>query len=82
MGFTLSQLESYRPSGVKLPPEQDIATHILSLHIGAEESVQSSEEEHVVTTVFVTAMTLPVRGTVNDMTAGSKVGAVETHVPL
>jgi len=60
MGFTLSQLESYRPSGVKLPPEQEIATHCKLLHNGAAESVQSSEEEHVVTAVFVTAVTLPV----------------------
>jgi len=59
MGVTLSQLESYRPSGVKLPPEQEIATHCKLLHSGAAESVQSSEEEHVVTAVFVAAATLP-----------------------
>ena len=45
--------------------------HMLSLHIGAEESVQSSQEIHVVT----------VKRTVNGITAGSKGGA-EPQVPL
>ena len=39
IGFTLSQRESYVPSGVKLPPPHDIAIQILPLHIGVAESV-------------------------------------------
>ena len=82
IGFTLSQRESYAPSGEKLPPPQDIATHTLTLHIGAAESEQSAEDKHVVTAVVVAAMVLPESGTVNDITVGSATGAVDTHVPL
>ena len=53
---------------VTLPPEEDIAMRKLSLHKSAGETVQSSEEEHVVTAVSVTATVLPVRRTVKDVT--------------
>merc|ERR1719434_489450 len=82
IGFTLSQRESYAPSGVKLPPPHDIATQTPPLHIGAAESVQSADEEHVVTTAAVATMVLPFKGTVNDITVGSATGAVDTQVPL
>ena len=58
ISVTLSQLDSYKPSRGKLPPEQDIATHMLSPHFGVVESVQSSDEIHVLTTFCVTAVLL------------------------
>ena len=63
IGFTLSQRESNAPSGVKLSPPHDIGTQTppsfphphppTPLHIGVEESVQSADAEHVVTTAAV-----------------------------
>ena len=46
--------------------------HVLSPHIGAVETVQSSDEVQVMTPVFVTASTLPVWGTLKDITVGSE----------
>ena len=59
---------SNRGLGTTLPPEEDIAMRKLSLHKSAGETVQSSEEEHVVTAVSVTALVLHVRRTVKDVT--------------
>ena len=63
IGFTVSQSESNAPSGVKLSPPHDIETQTppsfphphppTPLHIGVEESVQSSDAEHLVTTAAV-----------------------------
>ena len=66
IGFTLSQRESYAPSGVKLPPPHDIVTQTSPLHVGVAESVQSADAEHVVT----------VKGIVKDIAVGSSTGAV------
>ena len=71
IGFTLSQRESYVPSGVKLPPSHDIVTQTPPLHVGVAESVQSVDAEHVVTTAVVATMVLPVKGIVKDITVGS-----------
>ena len=79
IGFTLSERESYAPSGVKLPPPHDIATQTLPLHIGVAESVQSADAKHVVTTAAVATMVLPVKGTVKDIAVGSATGAVDSH---
>ena len=81
IGFTLSQRESYAQSEVKLPPSHDITTHTPPLHIGVVESVQSADAEHVVSTAAAATTVLPVKRAVNDITAGSAAGAVDTHVP-
>ena len=80
IGFTLSQRESYAPSGEKLPPPHGIAMQILPLHVGVKESVQFAGEEHVVTTTAVATMVLPVKGMMKDIVVGSSTGAVDMHV--
>ena len=70
------------PSGVKLPPSHDMATQASALHIGATESMQSADADHVDTTAAVASMVLPAKVTVKDIAAGSTAGAVDTHVPL
>ena len=80
IGFTLSQRESYAPSGVKLPPPHDIVTQTSPLHVGVAESVQSGHAEHVVTTAAVATMVHPVKEIVKDIAVDSSTGAVDTHV--
>ena len=80
IGFTLSQRESYSPSGMKLPPQRDIVTQISPLHVGIAESVQSADTKHVVTTAVVATMVFPVKGIVEDIAAGASTGAVDMHV--
>ena len=58
-----------------------MATQAPALHIGVAESVQSADVEHVDTTAAMASMVLPVKETVQDITAGSTAGAVDTHVP-
>ena len=64
----LGTVQTGAVQSVTLPPEEDIAMRKLSLHKSAGETVRSSEEEHVVTAVSVTALVLPVRRTVKDVT--------------
>ena len=78
-GITLSHRESYAPTGVKLPPTHCVATRTPPLHIEVEESVQSADSAYVVSAATTV---LPVKVTVNDITAGSATGSVDTHVPL
>ena len=59
-----------------------MATQAPALHIGAAESMQSADAEHVDTTAAVASMVLPAKVTVKDIAAGSTAGAVDTHVPL
>ena len=82
LGFTLSHRKSYAPSGVKLPPPHCVVTRTHPLHIEVEESVQSADPEYVVSIVAAATTVLPVKGTVNDITAGFATGSVDTHVPL
>ena len=44
--------------------------------------MQSADAEHVDTTAAVASMVHPVKVTVKDIAAGSKAGAVDTHIPL
>ena len=71
IGFTLSQRESYAPSGVKFPPPHDIAMQTPPLHDGIAESVQSDA---------VATMVLPVKGIAKDIVVGSSTGAVDMVV--
>ena len=73
-------LESYVPSGLKLPPPHGIAMQTLPLHVGVRESVQFADEEYVATTAAVATMVFPVKRMVKDIAAGSSSGAVDTHV--
>ena len=72
-------LESYAPSGLKLPPPHGIAMQTLTLHAGVKESMQFAEVGHVVTTATVVTMVSPVKGMVKDIAVGSSTGAVDTH---
>ena len=80
ISFTLSQRESYAPSGVKLPPPHDIVTQTSPLHVGVAESVQFVNAEHVVTTAVVATMVFLVKGIVEDIAVGSSTGAVDTSM--
>ena len=70
-GYTLSQNESYAPSGMKLPPPHDIATQTPPLHVGIADSMQSVDADHMIATAAVATMVLPVKGIVQDITVGS-----------
>ena len=63
-------------------PSHDMATQAPELHIGAEESKQSADAEHVDPTAAVATMVLPTKETVKDIAAGSTAGAMDPHVPL
>ena len=65
---------------LKLQPSHDMAKQAPALHIGAAESKQSADAEHVDTTAAVASMVLPTKVTVKDTAAGSTAGAVDTHV--
>ena len=66
-----TQIESYAPSGVKLPPSHDMATQAPALHIETAEPMQSADAEYKATTVVVASMVLTVTGTVKDIAADS-----------
>ena len=78
ISFTLSQRESYAPSGVKLPSPHDVVTRTSPLHVSFAESVPSDDAEHVVTTTVVATMMLHVKGIVKDIAVDSATGAVDT----
>ena len=73
-------LESYAPSGLKLPPPHAIAMQTLPLHVGIKESVQFADEEYVAITAAVATMVFAAKGTVKDIAVGSSTGAVDTRV--
>ena len=54
------------------------ATKAPALHIGAAESMQSADAEHVDTTAAIASMVLPAKVTVKDIATGSTAGAVDT----
>ena len=57
-GFTLSQRESYAPSGVKLPSPRHPDVNTRAAH-WSRDTVQSAEAKHVIPTAAVATMVLP-----------------------
>ena len=62
------------------PPPHDIATQTPPLPVGFEESVQSADAEHVVTTAAMITMVLPVEGIVKDIAVSSPTEAERWRV--
>ena len=65
---------------MELSPPHGIGTQTSPLHIEVAESMQSADEEHVVTTAAVATMVFPVKGMVKNIAVGSSTGAADTYV--